>query len=156
MAEAVFRSLTTTTTTPNSQTFTIDSAGTGAYHATSPPDPRTTSTLAAHGITDYTHRARKVRDSDFTEFDYILAMDSENLRNLRRARERVLGRGKDGKEEEEGKGKVMLFGEFGGNGNEEVVDPYFEAGGEGFEVAFEQMVRFSGGFLREVVGATAG
>lgn len=94
-----------------------------------------------------------IRSEDFEEFDYILAMDGENLENLERARERAFER--RGKEEGEGRGKVRLFGEFGGKGAEEVVDPYYGESG-GFEVAFEQIVRFSKGFLRRVGGGEVG
>lgn len=143
MAEAVFRSL--TSVDPPRVTI-IDSAGTGAYHAGDSPDPRTMSTLEDNHILDYDHAARKVRNSDFTTFDYILAMDKENLHDLQRLRQRVLG--KDGATQ--GKGKVVLFGDFGGRQGEEVVDPYYGAR-NGFEVAYEQMVRFSRGFIEEVL-----
>jgi low molecular weight phosphotyrosine protein phosphatase len=69
-------------------------------------------------------------------------MDRENLADLRALREREVKR----KGGEEGVGKVMLFGDFGGKKGEEVEDPYY-GGNEGFEVAYEQAVRFSKGFL---------
>jgi len=47
-------------------------------------------------------------------------------------------------------GKVVLFGDFGGRKGEEVVDPYYGAR-NGFEVAYEQMVRFSKGFIEKVL-----
>lgn len=43
--------------------------------------------------------------------------------------------------------KVVLFGSFGGSEAEEVIDPYY-GGRDGFEVAYEQVERFSRGFLR--------
>lgn len=45
----------------------------------------------------------------------------------------------------------MLFGDFGGVRGEEVVDPYYGACNDGFEVAYEQMVRFSKGFVEQVL-----
>lgn len=146
MAEAVFRSLTGAN---HPHIATIDSAGTGAYHAGDSPDPRTMSTLEDNHIVDYDHAARKVRNSDFTTFDYILAMDKENLHDLQRLRQRVLG--KDGAAQE--MGKVVLFGDFGGRKGEEVVDPYYGAR-SGFEIAYEQMVRFSEGFIEKVLGGS--
>ena len=143
MAEAVFRSLTGAN---HPHIATIDSAGTGAYHAGDGPDPRTMSTLKDNNILDYDHAARKVRNSDFTTFDYILAMDKENLHDLQRLRHRVLGKEGGGKE----MGKVVLFGDFGGRQGEEVVDPYYGAR-NGFEIAYEQMVRFSRGFIENVL-----
>ena len=51
----------------------IDSAGTGDYHIGAPPDAR--SQRAAL-------RARQVSPQDFSRFDWILAMDEDNLRDL--------------------------------------------------------------------------
>ena len=104
------------------------------------------STVEDNGILDYEHAARKVQSSDFTKFNYILAMDKENLRDLQRLKQRILAKdpGKD-------LAKVMLFGDFGGKKSEEVIDPYYGAR-NGFDVAYEQMVRFTKGFLKEVVG----
>lgn len=162
MAEAVFRSLTynlspTSPSSPQSETQThssishIDSAGTLAYHADSPPDPRTVSTLSLHKITNYTHSARKITAQDFENFDYILALDLQNLADIKAMKGRI-DRKRGGAVS---KASVRLFGEFGGrNGGaelgEEVVDPYYGAD-DGFEVCFEQVSRFSKAFLREVV-----
>jgi len=52
------------------------------------------------------------------------------------------------------KAKVVLFGEFGGRGKEEVDDPYY-GGAEGFEVAYEQCVRLSKAWLKDVTGVEA-
>lgn len=142
MAEAVFRSLTHS----NSRVTNVDSAGTGAYHAGADPDPRTMATLGSNGISDYRHAARVVKLHDFARFDYILAMDRANLGNLQRFKDEWLEIGG-----EEGKSKVMLFGDFGGHSGEEVVDPYY-GGRNGFDVAYEQLVRFSNGFIKQVLG----
>lgn len=159
MAEAVFRHL---TAPPHSHPHSnphisksisrIDSAGTAAYHIGSDPDSRTISTLIKHGIENYSHFGRQVAGSDFDEFDYILAMDRENLRNLQRlaARRGREASGKAQADRVEG-ARVMLFGDFGGVKGEEVVDPYYGAN-DGFEVAYEQMVRFTNGFVKEVWG----
>lgn len=141
MAEAVFRSLTYS----NPQVTNVDSAGTSAYHAGADPDPRTMATLGSNGINDYRHAARLVKLHDFARFDYILAMDRENLGNLQRKKALLEDGG------EEGKSKLMLFGDFGGHSGEEVIDPYYGAK-NGFDVAYEQMVRFSNGFIKQVLG----
>jgi len=48
------------------------------------------------------------------------------------------------------KAKVMLFGEYSGTGKAEVIqDPYY-GGRSGFEKAYEQAVRFSINFLKDV------
>jgi protein-tyrosine phosphatase len=64
-------------------TLTIDSAGTGDWHRGAPPDRRSCAHAARRGY-DLTHlRARQVVIGDFERFDLILAMDEENLRDLR-------------------------------------------------------------------------
>ena len=62
--------------------FEIDSAGTGAWHEGERPDRRATAAAAERGVT-LSGRARQVTLDDFDHYDLIVAMDSENLRNLR-------------------------------------------------------------------------
>ncbi|RFU30954.1 hypothetical protein B7463_g5382, partial [Scytalidium lignicola] len=138
MAEGVFGSL-TSKPPYNSLISHVDSAGTGTYHTGDSPDSRTLSTLEDYGITDYVHSARKIQFSDFNKFDYIFAMDRQNLLDIQRLSQRSGG----------GKAKVMLFGEFSGSKRPEVVeDPYY-GGRDGFEVAYEQCMRFSNNFLKK-------
>lgn len=60
----------------------VDSAGTGDWHLGFPPDERAQKTALEHGY-DMSHlQARLVTSDDFAEFDYILGMDNENLKNL--------------------------------------------------------------------------
>ncbi len=61
----------------------IDSAGTHAYHVGEPPDTRTQHTAQQRGIDLSQLRARQVKASDFDEFDYIVAMDTDNYALLR-------------------------------------------------------------------------
>ena len=63
--------------------FVIDSAGTHGYHIGDPPDRRTIDAARRRGFDLDKLRARKLRSSDFNEFDLILAMDSSHLRTLR-------------------------------------------------------------------------
>jgi protein-tyrosine phosphatase len=60
-----------------------DSAGTGEWHVGHPPDPRSQAVALAHGIDISNYKARRVRGEDFTRFDHILALDPQNLRDLR-------------------------------------------------------------------------
>ncbi|RDW60977.1 phosphotyrosine protein phosphatase I [Coleophoma cylindrospora] len=136
MAEGIFRSL-TSKPPYQAKIGLVDSCGTGAYHQGADPDDRTMSTLVENGITDYEHSARKVKSSDFDTFDYIFAMDRDNLRDLQRLQQRIGG-----------KAKVMLFGEFSGRKPEEIDDPYY-GGRNGFTVAYEQAMRFSKNFLKQ-------
>jgi protein-tyrosine phosphatase len=58
-----------------------DSAGIGGWHAGDLPDRRSRAVAQRHGLA-LTHRARQLQASDFGEFDYIFAMDRDNLRDL--------------------------------------------------------------------------
>lgn len=155
MAEGVFRHL-TNHTRPNAHPLikTIDSCGTGAYHTGEPPDPRTMSVLADHGIkaSYYRHQARKFRNQDFTDFDYIFAMDDSNLSDLESTKRRLIKKG-DLKEDQAA--QVMLFGAWGCKGEEEVGDPYYGAR-DGFTIAYEQVERFSNGFIKHLEQGAAG
>jgi len=62
--------------------FTVDSAGTGNWHAGEQADRRMRSAAQARGIA-VTSRARQVTVDDFERFDHVFAMDAENLRALR-------------------------------------------------------------------------
>ncbi|PNS19151.1 hypothetical protein CAC42_1887 [Sphaceloma murrayae] len=149
MAEGVFRHLTNFERSgQDARIRAVDSCGTGAYHTGDSPDSRTLSVLQDHGISQdyYQHAARKFEPSDFTQFDYIFAMDKDNKSYLDRERGRLIRKG-DLTEDEAG--KVELWGKYGGKGNEEVIDPYYGAR-NGFEVAYEQMIRFTNGFLKHL------
>src|SRR6478672_8466449 len=102
----------------------LDSAGTGSWHVGSPPDARAAAAAAARGIA-LSGSARQVRPEDFDHFDLLLAMDRENLRELRR-----LAPGPADRE------KVRMLREFdpagATDGDLDVPDPYYGAGG-GFE-----------------------
>ncbi len=60
----------------------VDSAGTGGWHAGDPPDPRAQAAARRHGTDISGLRARQVRPEDFRNFDYVLALDRQNLRDL--------------------------------------------------------------------------
>lgn len=62
----------------------IDSAGTGDWHVGEPPDSRAIAAARRNGV-DIAHlRARQVTAGDFDRFDHIVALDRNNLRDLRR------------------------------------------------------------------------
>ncbi len=61
---------------------TVDSAGTGGWHAGEPPDPRAQAAARRHGTDISGLRARQVRPEDFRRFDHVFALDRQNLRDL--------------------------------------------------------------------------
>jgi protein-tyrosine phosphatase len=60
---------------------TIDSAGTGGWHAGELPDPRTREAARKRGL-ELEHRARRLRLVDLERFDLVLVMDLDNLRDV--------------------------------------------------------------------------
>jgi protein-tyrosine phosphatase len=58
-----------------------DSAGTGGWHIGASPDPRSSAAALAHGFDIRNQRGRQLSSQDFYEFDYIIVMDSQNLRD---------------------------------------------------------------------------
>ncbi|MGN1375730.1 MAG: low molecular weight protein-tyrosine-phosphatase [Prevotella sp.] len=60
----------------------VDSAGIGSWHVGELPDRRMRTHGASRGL-DICSRARQVVPSDFHRFDYIIGMDSDNVRALR-------------------------------------------------------------------------
>lgn len=62
--------------------FFIDSAGTSREEIGNGVHPGTVRKLRSLGIPVGGHRARQITSDDFREFDYIIGMDSANIRNL--------------------------------------------------------------------------
>lgn len=61
----------------------IDSAGTGDWHVGEPPDRRSVAVAKRRGV-EVTGRARRFAPGDWDHFDYVLAMDAQNFRDLER------------------------------------------------------------------------
>ena len=62
----------------------IDSAGTSGWHKGQAPDPRSQEEALRHGVDLSRQQSRAVVPEDYPHFDYICAMDSANLKELRR------------------------------------------------------------------------
>jgi protein-tyrosine phosphatase len=62
----------------------VASCGTGDWHAGEGADPRMVAAARAAGHDLSKHRARQLRERDFTDYDLLLAMDRDNLRGLRK------------------------------------------------------------------------
>ncbi|HHY21500.1 MAG TPA: low molecular weight phosphotyrosine protein phosphatase [Bacilli bacterium] len=80
MAEAIFRKK--VADAGLSDKIHIDSAGTGHWHIGKPPHKGTRGILDEYKIDYSGMKARQVTKSDFSTFDYVIAMDGENFRNL--------------------------------------------------------------------------
>lgn len=62
----------------------VDSAGTGSWHVGDAPDARSQRHASKRGYDLSALRARRVAEDDFHRFDLILAMDEDNLADLKR------------------------------------------------------------------------
>lgn len=140
LAEAVFRQVVTEEGLEGR--FRIDSAGTSGYHDGESPDPRTTEVAARRGV-DVTGTSRQVTRQDAAEFDYLVAMDADNLREVEVL---VDGAGLDG----DGPATHLLR-EFDpeAEGDLEVPDPYF-GGPHGFDNVHDLVDRSARGLLEHI------
>lgn len=120
------------------QHLVIDSAGTGGWHIGKAPDARTIAAAKQRGYDLSILRARQVHAADFEEFDYILAMDESNLRDLHSLKPSHYA------------GHLGLFLDFGVSKQyREVPDPYY-GGGDGFELVLDLVEEAAQGLLLHI------
>jgi protein-tyrosine phosphatase len=117
--------------------FLIDSAGTSGYHDGERADERSLMSARQHHL-EMPHLSRKVLPADFVEFDRILAMDSQNLRDLQR-----LAPG------EHERRKIFLMREFDPSGPGDVPDPYYGSQGD-FEMVWHLCERSAPRLLEDL------
>ncbi len=118
--------------------ITIDSAGTGAWHAGELPDPRSREAALLRGY-DLSHRARQFVAADLDRFVLVLAMDRSNLRHLQ-----TLARGRTAPRIE-----LLRAFEPGAPAAAEVPDPY-SGDLDGFELVLDICERACRGLLDHV------
>lgn len=116
----------------------VESAGTHDYHLGEPPDERAQHHARRRGYDLSRQRARRVRKSDFQEFDLILAMDRGHLGILQRQCPA------------EHRAKLRLFA-----AQREVPDPYY-GGPEGFEQVLDLVEAACRELLAEIRTLTSG
>jgi protein-tyrosine phosphatase len=116
----------------------IDSAGTHAYHIGEPPDARAAQAARQRGVDLSALRARRARVEDFHAFDYVLAMDQDNLRDLRELCPPGLA------------DRLRLFMDFAPEAPaREVPDPYY-GGPSGFDRVLDLVEAASAGLLEDI------
>jgi len=116
----------------------IDSAGTHAYHIADAPDPRSQKTALKRGFDLSSLRARRAVAEDFDIFDYVLAMDRDNLQGL----QAICPVGAEY--------KLSLFLSYAPNlEHDEVPDPYY-GGPMGFERVLDMIEEASAGLLQDI------
>ncbi|WP_198526442.1 low molecular weight protein-tyrosine-phosphatase [Halarcobacter anaerophilus] len=100
----------------------VESAGTGDWHIGEPPCQNSINIAKINGIDISTQRARQIKTEDFEKFDLIIGLDNKNIQNLKNL----------------GCQNPLKLGDFGFNG-EDVPDPYFFDGFEGFDKVFNMI-----------------
>lgn len=114
----------------------VDSAGTHAFHIDQPPDRRAQGAAAHRGVDLSSLRGRQATTQDIEEFDYILAMDRENYRNLLHIADDTE--------------KIELFLQYAESfDGDEVPDPYY-GGTNGFEQVLDMIEDASAGLLADI------
>ena len=117
-----------------------DSAGTGGWHRGDPPDPRAIAVARRQGVDIGGLRARQVTAEDFRRFTHILALDHDNLQNLRALRPA------------DGTAKVgLLLDHAEGFEGRAVADPYY-GDDAGFDVTWEEVAAAAKGLVRKLAG----
>ncbi len=138
-AEGVFTSLINEKNI--SHLIECDSAGTHAYHIGNAPDNRAQIIAKKHNVDLSKLVARKVTTEDFLIFDYIIAMDQDNLSNLQMMQNNL---------DTDTKASLHLFMEFAPDWDrDDVPDPYY-GGDNGFEKVFSMVSDASEGLIKTI------
>ncbi len=120
--------------------FIVDSAGTGSWHIGKKADSRMRIAAGRRDI-NILSRARQITNKDFDEFNYILAMDDSNFRNIQDLKNRTASAGF---------ASIKKIQDFRSVFNEqEVPDPYF-GGDEGFDYVLDILEDSVNGFLESI------
>jgi protein-tyrosine phosphatase len=116
----------------------VNSAGTHTYHVGESPDPRAQKAAQKRGVELGHLKARRAVESDFHQFDYVLAMDRDNLSAL----EAIYPVG--------AKAKPHLFLSYApGLEFDEVPDPYY-GGSAGFERVLDMIEDAVDGLIEDI------
>ena len=92
----------------------IDSAGTGSWHIGDPPDRRAQAVALKHGVDISGYRGRQVKADDFRRFTHVVALDRDNLADLKKI------------QPSDGTARLMLLLDaVEGRQGKSVADPYY-------------------------------
>jgi protein-tyrosine phosphatase len=119
-----------------SEFFIIDSAGTGGYNIGEAPDPSARRVARRHGVNIDDLRARKFNKEDLAAWNYIIAMDRYNMKNIER-----LGKAS---------GALLLMREFDPVGPGDVPDPW-DMGEEVFVDVYKTIERSCGQLINTII-----
>ena len=112
--------------------FHIDSRATSTEEIGNPPHRGTIQKMKEVGIPVLPHRATRVTWKDYNSFDYIIGMDTWNMKNLSRM---LKG---------DPEGKLYKFLSFAGS-DRDIADPWYTGN---FDVTYDDVVEGCEAFLR--------
>ena len=115
--------------------FHIESAATSREELGNPVYPPARKKLAEHGISCAGKRARQLTPADYEEYDFLIGMDSANIRNMNR----ICGGDPDG--------KIHLMLEYAGRPGD-VADPWYT---RDFEATWRDVEAGCKGLLQELL-----
>ena len=115
--------------------FHIESAATSREELGNPVYPPARKKLAEHGISCAGKRARQLPPADYEEYDFLIGMDSANIRNMNR----ICGGDPDG--------KIHLMLEYAGRPGD-VADPWYT---RDFEATWRDVEAGCKGLLQELL-----
>jgi len=113
--------------------FMIDSVATSREEIGNPVYPPAKRKLAENGIACSGHHARQITGNDYDEWDMIICMDRNNIRNTKR----IVGEDVDG--------KISLMLDFAGRPGQEVADPWYTGN---FDETWDDLEEGCTGLLR--------
>ena len=120
--------------------FIVDSAGTGSWHIGKKADFRMRIAAERRDI-NILSRARQIISKDFEKFNYIIAMDDSNFRNIQDLKNRTSST--DCASIKKIQNFRLVFNE------QEVPDPYF-GGDEGFDKVLDILEDSVSNFLESI------
>ncbi len=129
--------------------FEADSAGTTDYHQGEPADRRSITAAKKRGYDMSNHRARHIRDHDFTRFDYIVALDHTHLQYLKSQQKRL----------ENGSSHIVTLMDYIPEKNRsedqktDVPDPYY-GGPAGFDLVLDLSESGCAGLIAHIIADT--
>jgi protein-tyrosine phosphatase len=116
----------------------VDSAGTHGYHVGDTPDQRSIRAAAKRGYDISKLKARRISSEDFDRFDFVVALDGDHMRLMRRSCP---------PEFQHKLRDMMAFAPAAGH--REVPDPYYGPV-EGFELVLDLLEEAIDGLLKEI------
>ncbi len=122
----------------------VDSAGTANYHIGDLPDHRTRQSAEENGL-KLTHRCRQISIQDFSDFDYIVPMDANNLADIQTLSLMAFG-------QHQSEENVFLLRKFDATSQptDSVPDPYYGTKAD-FENVFQIVKRSNEAFIEWLI-----